>query len=103
MMSMSSTGWALVGLAASLAICAPAAALVALRRHKENQWRLDSNSGQPLLQLHSSHRIDITGDNHPHRRGRARIDLIPHGYLIGGQMIVRRHREHGQLRSCRPR
>jgi hypothetical protein len=55
-----------------------------------------------MLQLHSSHRIDITGDNHPHRRGRARIDLIPHGYLIGGQMIVRRHREHGQLRSCRP-
>jgi hypothetical protein len=33
---------------------------------------------------------------------RARIDLIPHGYVIGGQMIGRRHREHGQLRSCRP-
>jgi hypothetical protein len=33
---------------------------------------------------------------------RAGIDLIPHGYLIGDQMIVRRHREHRQPRSCRP-
>jgi hypothetical protein len=43
MMSMSSTGWALIGLAASLAICAPAAMLVVLRRHKDNRWRRDSD------------------------------------------------------------
>jgi hypothetical protein len=36
----------------------------------------------PHAATHSSHRIDITGDNHPHRpTGDARIDLIPHGYL----------------------
>jgi hypothetical protein len=40
------------------------------------------------LQFASGHRIDVTGHDHPYRRGRARIPLDPYSQMIDVQVDV---------------